>query len=162
MSSAASVASSSPVLSAAVLETIKTWVLYVGVLATAVITAYAGIRKALKDLKGDGKPGLTNPGGPAIGPAVQSIVGGTIMETTTLLMWSESNREVAEAAEAVKSCIKANSEAIECLPDEIAVRLASVVNAINYNTEAVRDMVREFGETRHEVVRLRDSMERRR
>lgn len=123
-------------------------------MATAIIVAYAGIRKALKDLKGSENK--------AAGPGVEKIVGGTIMETTTLLMWSESNKQVVEAVEDVLSCIKANTEAVENMPEEIASRLSSVANAINYNTEAVRDMMREYSETRHEIVRLRDSMERRR
>lgn len=153
-SSVASVASSSPVLSQTVLETIKTWIVYVGAFAAAIVTAYAGIKRALKDL---GKESA-NPGGPAITPAVQSIVGGTILETTTLLMWSESNRAVVEAAEDMKDCIKRNSEVIEEMPERMAEKLDRVINAINYNTEAMRDVAKEMAETRHQVERVRDKL----
>lgn len=160
VSTAASAVSSSPVLSEAVLDTIKTWIAYIGVLATAVIVAFGGIRKALKDLKGEpGKDGKMNPGGAAAHPGVQSIVGGTIMETTTLLMWSESNKQVAESAEHVKECIKANSKMLGDLPDKIEAAMDSVVNAINYNTEAQRSVCRDLSELRHQVERLRDKME---
>lgn len=154
--SAASTAAGSPLL-----EIAKTWIAYIGVLATAIIVAFGGIRKALKDLKGDAKsPTLMNPGGPAAGPDVQRIVGGTIMETTTLLLWSESNKQVVEAAEDVLACIKTNTEAVECLPDQIKDALSSLVNAINYSNETGRAIDKGLGELRHEVVRLRDSMER--
>lgn len=145
-------------LSPAILETIKTWVAYIGILTAAIVTAYAGIRKAIKDLKGEAAPGLINPGGSAVHSGVAGIVGGTIMETTTLLMWSESNRTVTEAVLAMREIIKANTDATLALPDELAEKLERVVNAINYNTEASREVCRDISELRHQVERLRDKM----
>lgn len=143
-----SVASFSPII----IENIKTWVTYVGVLAAALVAAWAGIRKALKDLdKTDGNKVV-------IAPTPQAFVGGTIMETTTLLMWSESNRDVTEALQGLSVCFASNIKAIEGLPDEIGIRLDHVVNAINYNTSASRDVCRDLAELRHQIERLRDKM----
>jgi hypothetical protein len=126
---AASTASSAGLFSPAIVETIKSGILYIGGLGAALIVAFAGIRKALKDLaKGDDPK---QPGGRH--PAAANIIGGTIMETTTLLMWSESNREVAEKA-------------------------GDVVDAINNNTAAIKENNRETAELRHQVERLRDKM----
>lgn len=120
-----------------VIDTIKSWVVYVGILATAVIVAFGGIRKALKDLKGD-LP--ANPGGPAVTPAVERIVGGAILETTTILMWSESNRAVVDALEAATA------------------KLESICNSINYATETGRNVEDEIKELRHQIERLRDKL----
>lgn len=132
LAAAASSASSAGLFSPATIEMLKTWVGYIGVLGASIIVAYAGIRKALKDIAKGEDP--KQPGGH---PGGIGFVGGTIMETTTLLMWSESNREVAEKAGDVIDAIKINTE------------------AINRNTDT---SAREMGELRHQIERLRDKM----
>lgn len=108
-------------------ETIKSAIGYGGVLAAAIVSAFIGIRKAIKDLrKAEEAPLAGN------NPAAK-VIGATILESTTLLMWSESNRDVVEAIE-------------------------SQTRAINYNTEALREVCRDLGETRHQIERLRDKM----
>lgn len=104
------------------------------------IVAFGGIRKALKDLRGNDAPGRGNPGGAVDSPAVHKIVGGSILDTTTMLMWQESNRSVADALEATVE------------------KLESVVHCINYSTESSRAMTKEISELRHQVERLRDKM----
>lgn len=136
----AEAASSATAAGSPLLEVAKTWIAYIGVLAAAIIVAFGGIRKALKDLKGDDKPGATNPGGRAGGAEVQRIVGGTIMETTTILLWSESNKAVADALEAMSE------------------KLEQVCRSINYNTDVGRDVVSELKEVRHQIERLRDKL----
>ena len=136
----AEAASSATAAGSPLLEVAKTWIAYIGVLAAAIIVAFGGIRKALKDLKGDDKPGATNPGGRAGGAEVQRIVGGTIMETTTILLWSESNKAVADALEAMVE------------------KLDQVCRSINYNTDVGRDIIKELGEARHQIERLRDKL----
>lgn len=113
---------------------------YIGVLATAIIVAFTGIRKALKDLKGDDTPGRRNPGGPVDSPAVERTVGGAILDTTTMLMWQESNRAVTEALH------------------EVVDKLESTIHAINYGTEASRAVCRDISELRHQIERLRDKL----
>lgn len=141
MDNAANVAeAASTAVGSPLLEIAKTWIAYIGVLATAIIVAYGGIRKALKDLKGDDKPGAVNPGGRAGGAEVQRIVGGAMLETTTILMWSESNKAVADALEGM--CEK----------------LEQVCRSINYNTDVGRDVIKELGEVRHQIERLRDKL----
>lgn len=117
-------------------EIAKTWIVYVGVFATAIIVAFGGIRKALKDIGATDK----TPNGPTDSPTVHRTIGGTILENTTILLWSESNRSVTEALEAVVS------------------KLESTVHAINYNTDAVREMCEDLTELRHQIERLRDKM----
>ena len=112
------------------LELAKTWIAYIGVLAAAIIVAYGGIRKALKDLKS----GETKVNDRA------EVVAATLMENTTLFMWSDSNHAVCAAL------------------GEVVDRLESVVNCINFSTEATRDMSRDIGELRHQIERLRDKM----
>jgi hypothetical protein len=114
-------------------EVAKTWIVYVGVFATAIIVAFGGIRKALKDIGAADKTATDS-------PTVHRTIGGTILENTTILLWSESNRSVTEALEAVVS------------------KLESTVHAINYNTDAVREMCEDLTELRHQIERLRDKM----
>lgn len=124
---AASAAASTGFFSPQVFETIKSAIGYGGVLAAAIVSAFIGIRKAIKDLrKAEEAPLAGN------NPAAK-VIGATILESTTLLMWSESNRDVVEAIE-------------------------SQTRAINYNTEALREVCRDLGETRHQIERLRDKM----
>lgn len=120
------------------LEAVKTWVAYVGVLATAVIVAYGGIRKALKDL------GKHDPGKPvSTSPVPTSIVGGTIMETTTLLMWSESNRDMTEATNALRSSVEKLTTSTDRLCDQ---------------TNVVDGLKDEAVELSHQIERLRDKL----
>ncbi len=143
VSNVSSVAAS-PVTHDALIETAKTWIAYAGVLVVAVVTAWAGVRKALKDLRGDGAvPAPANTGGPAAGPDVQRIVGGTIMETTTLLMWSESNRDAVEAMVALKAAICTLVDRIESAVDRFDV---------------IAELKGEAVELRHQIERLRDKM----
>lgn len=127
---AASVATSA--FSPAFVEAAKTWITYVGVLVVALVTAFAGIRKALRDLKKDerGSSHLTKD------PSVERLVGGTILETTTLLMWSESNRDVGEAVRGLTDMVRMMCERIDIV-DEL-------------KSEAV--------ELRHQIERLRDKL----
>lgn len=113
------------------LESAKTWVTYAGVLATAIIVAVAGIRKALKDLKsGNAEPSLSK----------NKVMAATLVETHTMLAWSESNRVATEAIR------------------ELAEKLDGMCRSVNYNTEAVRDSNRESAELRHQIERIRDKM----
>jgi hypothetical protein len=111
-------------------EAIKTWVTYVGVLAVAIVTAYAGVRKALKDLKT----------GEVVGETKNKIVSATLVETVTMTMWTESNRGVAEAVE------------------ELCDKMDSLIHSINYNTEAERKSCENLVELRHHIERLRDKL----
>lgn len=118
------------------LDTARNWILYLGGLIAAVLVAFAGIRKALKDIKGDGK----NPGGPATGPHVQGIVGGVILETHTILMWSESNRALAESLDAMTKTVE------------------SACRSIDYNTDTNRAVSEDLVELKHQIERLRDKL----
>lgn len=118
------------VASSPFLEIAKTWVTYIGVLAVALVTAYAGIRKALKDLKS----------GEVSGTVQDKVMAATLIETHTMLLWSESNRGVADA--------------IRDLTDKIE----SHAHALNYNTETGREVCRDMKELRHQIERLRDKM----
>lgn len=118
------------VASSPFLEVAKTWVTYIGVLAVALVTAYAGIRKALKDLKT----------GEVSGSVQEKVVSATLIETHTMMLWSESNRSVGEA--------------IRDLTD----KLESLSHALNYNTETGREVCRDMKELRHQIERLRDKM----
>lgn len=116
------------------LESVKTWIIYAGVLIGSIITAWAGIRKAYRDLK-------KSESNPAIYPAAsKEVVGATLLENYTLLMWSESNRSVVEAL----------GDALE--------KINSLTNAVNYNTDAVREGRDESKELRHQIERLRDKL----
>lgn len=118
------------VASSPFLEIAKTWVTYIGVLAVAIVTAYAGIRKALKDLKT----------GEVSGAPQDKVVAATLLETHTMIVWSESNRAVTEAVR------------------DLTDRLESVGHALNYNTETGREVCRDMKELRHQIERLRDKM----
>jgi hypothetical protein len=124
---AASAAASTGLFSPQVLETLKSIIVYIGVLGGAIVVAFKGIRSAIRDLKADEKASIEAvPGG-------AKILGATILEHTTLLMWSESNREVTEAID-------------------------QLTRAINYNTEAQRENGRSMSEVKHQIERLRDKM----
>lgn len=112
------------------LEVAKTWVTYVGVLAVALVTAYAGIRKALKDLKT----------GEVSGAPQDKVVAATLLETHTMMLWSESNRAVVKVVEDLLDKLERNT------------------NAINYNTEASRAVSVDLKELRHQIERVRDKM----
>lgn len=121
-----------PVASAAslsVFETIKTWIAYGGVLVVAIVTAYAGIRKALKDLKSG-----------EVATDKKQIASAVLVETVTMTMWSESNRGVGLALE------------------KLADQIESLAHAVNYNTEAERRSCENLVELRHHIERLRDKM----
>ncbi|WLJ71143.1 hypothetical protein [Sphingomonas phage Carli] len=62
------------------------------------------------------------------------------METTTILLWSESNRAVVDAIEALTE------------------RLETIANSINYGTEASRALSKDVAELRHQIERVRDRM----
>lgn len=121
------------------LEVAKTWIAYIGVLATAMIVAFGGIRKALKDIRGN-ESSRGSPAGPVDSPAVHRTIGGAILDTTTILMWSESNKGASDAM------------------DALVEKLDSVIHCINYNTEAARDMSKDITELRHQIERLRDKL----
>jgi len=118
------------VASSPFLEIAKTWVTYIGVLAVAIVTAYAGIRKALKDLKS----------GEVSGTVQEKVVSATLIETHTMMLWSDSNRAVVEKI------------------GDLIDKLESATHALNYNTETGRTVSREIGELRHQIERLRDKM----
>jgi hypothetical protein len=128
--------------SPALLETVKTWVTYVGVLATAVIVAFAGIRKALRDLsKAEGTG--TGAGASADHPGASRIVAATLMETTTLLMWSESNRDVVDSNRAMIEAVQ---------------KLTNIVELICDRFDTVESLKAEAVELRHQIERLRDRL----
>lgn len=112
------------------LEVAKTWVTYVGVLAVALVTAYAGIRKALKDLKT----------GEVSGAPQDKVVAATLLETHTMMLWSESNRAVVKVVEDLLDKLERNT------------------NAINCNIEASRAVSVDLKELRHQIERVRDKM----
>lgn len=118
------------VASSPFLEIAKTWVTYIGVLAVAIVTAYAGIRKALKDLKS----------GEVSGTVQDKVVAATLIETHTMMLWSDSNRAVVEKI------------------GDLIDKLESATHALNHNTETGRAVSREIGELRHQIERLRDKM----
>lgn len=118
------------VASSPFLEIAKTWVTYIGVLAVALVTAYAGIRKALKDLKS----------GEVSGSVQEKVVSATLIETHTMLLWSESNRGVVEAVR------------------DLIDKIESLSHSLNYNTETGREVCRDIKELRHQIERLRDKM----
>lgn len=118
------------VASSPFLEIAKTWVTYIGVLAVALVTAYAGIRKALKDLKS----------GEVTGSVQEKVVSATLIETHTMLLWSESNRGVVEAVR------------------DLIDKIESMSHALNYNTETGREVCRDIKELRHQIERLRDKL----
>lgn len=118
------------VASSPFLEIAKTWVTYVGVLVVALVTAYAGIRKALKDLKS----------GEVSGSIQEKVVSATLIETHTMMLWSESNRSVTESV------------------GDLIDKIESMTKALNYNTETGREVCRDMKELRHQIERLRDKM----
>lgn len=118
------------VASSPFLEIAKTWVTYVGVLVVALVTAYAGIRKALKDLKT----------GEVSGVPQEKVVSATLVETHTMRDWSESNRALIERV------------------GDLIDKLESATHALHYNTETGRAVSRDIGELRHQIERLRDKM----
>jgi len=103
------------------------------------IVAFGGIRKALKDIRGN-ESSRGSPAGPVDSPAVHRTIGGAILDTTTILMWSESNKGASDAM------------------DALVEKLDSVIHCINYNTEAARDMSKDITELRHQIERLRDKL----
>ncbi len=119
------------VASSPFLEIAKTWVTYVGVLVVALVTAYAGIRKALKDLKSGEVSG---------GSVQEKVVSATLIETHTMLMWSESNRTVTDSVR------------------DLIDKVESMTKALNYNTEIGREVCRDMKELRHQIERLRDKL----
>lgn len=119
------------VASSPFLEIAKTWVTYVGVLVVALVTAYAGIRKALKDLKSGEVSG---------GSVQEKVVSATLIETHTMLMWSESNRTVTDSVR------------------DLIDKVESTTKALNYNTETGREVCRDMKELRHQIERLRDKL----
>lgn len=112
------------------LEIAKTWVTYIGVLGTAIIVAIAGVRKALKDLKT----------GEVSGTVQDKIMSATLIETHTMLLWSESNRSVTESV------------------GDLIDKIESMTKALSYNTETGREVCRDMKELRHQIERLRDKM----
>lgn len=118
------------VASSPFLEIAKTWVTYIGVLVVALVTAYAGIRKALKDLKS----------GEVSGSIQEKVVSATFIETHTMMLWSESNRSVTESV------------------GDLIDKIESMTKALNYNTETGREVCRDMKELRHQIERLRDKM----
>lgn len=118
------------VASSPFLEVAKTWVTYIGVLAVAIVTAYAGIRKALKDLKS----------GEVSGTTTDKVMAATLIETHTMLLWSESNRGVGDALR------------------DLTDKIESLSHAINYNTETGRALCGDMKELRHQIERIRDKM----
>lgn len=118
------------VASSPFLEIAKTWVTYIGVLAVAIVTAYAGIRKALKDLKS----------GEVSGTTTDKVMAATLIETHTMLLWSESNRGVGDALR------------------DLTDKIESLSHSINHNTETGRALCGDLKELRHQIERIRDKM----
>lgn len=77
-----------------------------GIFSLAVAAAIGGIWKGIKNIRKDG----LNPDSP-----VQKIASATLVETTTMLMWSESNRDVCECINALREEIKDLRHEIELM-----------------------------------------------
>ena len=95
-----SVATSSPDIAAIVTN--------LGVFSLAVAATVGGIWKAIKNIKSDDKT-----------PPPSTIAGAVLVETTSMLMWSESNRDVCEALGNVRHELSELSHQIERLRDRI-------------------------------------------
>lgn len=124
MVNAVNMAATADVAASPYLETVKTWVTYIGVLVVALVTAYAGIRKALKDLKTGDAPVASK----------QEVLSATLVETHTMVLWSESNRQVCEGMHA----------------------LCTVLTRMLDRAEVVEELKKEAIELRHQIERLRD------
>ena len=114
------------------LEIARTWITYIGVLATALIVAVAGIRKAIKDLKAGTATGDTR--------ETNKIAAAALVETHTIMDWTASNKDATEAMR------------------DLLDKVEGLCRAVNYNTDAVRESNKEAGELRHQVERLRDKI----
>lgn len=101
----------------------------VGVFLGAAGALFVGIKSGLKKIaKGEIAPS------PAV--AKNAIAAATLIETTTLLMWSDSNRDVVAALD----------------------RVCKVIDIATNRLESVEDLKREAVELRHQMERLRDKL----
>lgn len=85
------------------------FVVFLAALAAVIIGAWKAVqqvRKAVSDTSVDGKDGTSS-----------RVASAVILETTTMLMWSESNRDVCE-------CIQGLKEEITALRHELEIHRA--------------------------------------
>jgi hypothetical protein len=101
----------------------------VGIFIGASTALYAGIKSGLKKIaKGEIE---VTPAGDK-----KAVAAATLIETTTLLMWSESNRDVVAAINKVCALISVTAERLE----------------------VIEDLKAEANELRHQIERLRDKL----
>ncbi len=99
----------------------------VGAFLGAATALFIGIKSGLKKIsKGEVTPESSR----------TQIAGATLIETTSLLMWSESNRDVVEALN----------------------RMTAVLTNVMDRVEIVDDLTKEAIELRHQIERLRDKL----
>ncbi len=99
----------------------------VGVFFAAASALFVGIRQGLKKIsKGEIAPSQEK----------KQIAGATLIETTSLLMWSESNRDVVEALNRTVSSLEAMMDRID----------------------TIEELKKEAVELRHQIERLRDKL----
>lgn len=83
---------------------VTTFAANIVVFLAAVAAAVAGAMSAVKKIKESWLDSVKSADSPV--PVKHQIAAATIMETTTLLMWSESNREVCECMRTLADEIK--------------------------------------------------------
>lgn len=83
---------------------VTTFAANIVVFLAAIAAAVAGAMSAVKKIKESWLDSIKNEGSP-VGSKHQ-IAAASIIETTTLLMWSESNRDVCEGMHALRDEIK--------------------------------------------------------
>jgi gas vesicle protein len=101
----------------------------IGVFLGAASALFIGIKSGLKKIaKGEIEPAPT--------ATKKAVAAATLIETTSLLMWSESNRDVVDALNRVERTLTSMMERIDIIDD----------------------LNKEARELRHQIERLRDKM----
>lgn len=119
-----------------------------GILIGFIVAAVLGIKKGLKTFAKSGDAALKASGA--------SVAAATILENQTLAMWSESNREVADAL----ALVAEQMERLTFTIRDHEKMMVSHKDALYVNRDNMVALRPEFSDLRHQIERLRDAIDR--